>query len=83
MENRIQLTTDVCRIWQEIIHTRFSSLREITSVRISNSQEQEKENSAAPQKPEGRPKMTHAKATRNSIETPTITAETTQKHALI
>jgi hypothetical protein len=37
----------------------------------------------APQKTEGRPKMTYTQATRNTIETPTITENKPQEHILI
>jgi hypothetical protein len=63
--------------------TRFSSPRITASIHITNTPEQENERPAAPQKTEGRPKMTYAQATTNSIETPAITENNTQEHALI
>jgi hypothetical protein len=72
-----------CKVYQEIIHTRFYSPRKTASIHITNSSRQEKESPAAPQKTEGRPKMTYVQATRNSTETPTITANNTQEHTQI
>jgi hypothetical protein len=72
-----------CKIYQEIIRTRFSSPQITASIHISNAEGQENESPVAPQKTEGRPKMTYAQATRNTIEFPTITVNNTQEHILI
>jgi hypothetical protein len=53
------------------------------SIHVTNTPGQENESPEAPQKTEGSPKMTYAQATRNSIETPTITANNTHEHTLI
>jgi hypothetical protein len=72
-----------CKVYQEIIRTRLSSPRPTASIHTTNTPGQENGSPAARQKSEGRPKTTHAQATRNSIETPTITANNTQEHSLI
>jgi hypothetical protein len=72
-----------CKVYIEIICTSFSSPRTTASIHITNTPGQENESPAAPQETEGRPKITYAQATRNSIETPTITANNTQEHTLI
>jgi hypothetical protein len=50
---------------------------------ITNTPGQENESPAASQKTEGRPNKTYAQATRNAVETPTITANDTKEHTLI
>jgi hypothetical protein len=70
-----------CKVYQEIIRTRCSPWT-TASIHITNTPGQEDESPAAPQKSEGRKKMTYTQATRNSIKTPLITANT-QKHTLI
>jgi hypothetical protein len=72
-----------CKVYQEVISTRFSSSRPTASIHITNTPGQENKSPAAPQKTEGRPKMTHAQAIRSSIETPIITANNAQEHTLI
>jgi hypothetical protein len=72
-----------CKVYQEIIRTRFSSPRTTASIHVANTPGQENGSPAAPQKTEGRPKMTNAQANIYSIETPTITANSTQEHTLI
>jgi hypothetical protein len=65
-------------VYKEIICTRFSSLRSTASIHIKNTPGKENKSHAAP-----RPKIIYAQATRNSIETPTTTANNTQEHTLI
>jgi hypothetical protein len=71
-----------CKVYQEIISTRFYSPRQTASIHITNTPGQGNESPAAPQKTERRLKMIYAKATRNTIETPTITANNKQEHTL-
>jgi hypothetical protein len=71
------------KVYQEIISTSFPSPRTAASIRITNAPGQENESPVVPQKTEGRPKMTYAQATRNSIETPTIIEDNTQEQTLI
>jgi hypothetical protein len=56
-----------CKVYQGIISTKFSSPRTTASVHITNTPGQGKGSPAAPQKTEGRPKVTYAQATRNTI----------------
>jgi hypothetical protein len=55
-----------CKVYLEIISTRFSSPRTTASIHITNTPGQENESPAAPQLPERRPKMTYAQATRKA-----------------
>jgi hypothetical protein len=73
----------VCKVYQEIICTRFSSPRTTASVHIKNTSGKENGNPTAPKKTEGRKKIIYAQVTRNPIETPTITVNNTQEHTLI
>jgi hypothetical protein len=58
-----------CKIYQEIIRTRFAPPPPIASTRYTNIGRQENGSPAAPQTSEGRPKITYARPTRNSTET--------------
>jgi hypothetical protein len=61
----------------------YFHIRSTASIHITNTPGQEKESPAAPQKTEGRLKMTYAQGTRTSIEKPMITANNTQECTLI
>jgi hypothetical protein len=66
-----------CKVYQQIIRSRFAPLRPIASNHLTNIPRQESENPAASQKTEGRSEMTCAQATSNGIETPKISANNT------
>jgi hypothetical protein len=48
-----------CKVYQEIVRIKFSSPRTTASIHITNAPGQDNKSPAAPQKTEGRPKMTH------------------------
>jgi hypothetical protein len=72
-----------CEVCHEIIWLRFASPRATQNIHFTSISRQKNENLVASQKPEGRPKMSYAQATRNSIDATKISENNTQEHILI